>query len=282
MKKQTNTIDIVRALNEGVQSLRNSDQYRSYLSVMSHFHRYSFSNSILIYRQMPTATLVAGYHTWMSEFDRHVRKGEKGIRIYAPIRKKRTDDDEETVTRFRPVSVFDVSQTEGRPLPTIVTDTIYGTVEDYDAFICALKEISPVPVTYQALYEGHGYYSETDGRIVIARGMSQLQTVKTLIHEIAHARMHSGNVSKDRRQKEIEAESVAYTVCRHFGLNTSDYSFGYIAGWMQDISEKELCSFMNDICRTSDQMIQDIDALTLPKVSAHPKIKTAAFTAVRS
>ena len=242
--------------------------------------------------QKPEATYVAGYTSWQRNFDRQVMKGEKGIKILAPAPYKVQEEREkidpatqkpvigadgkavtETVEVLRPafkvVSVFDVSQTDGKELPDIIVDELKGTVENYEAFFDALKQESPVPVSFEDIPGGaKGFFSPVESRIAIQEGMSEIQTVKTAIHEIAHAKLHAVNPDektapedkKDRHTKEVEAESVAYTVCQRYGIETSDYSFGYIAGWSSGKETKELKSSLDTIRKTAAEMIEGIDA----------------------
>ena len=258
---------------------------------MSKFHNYSFNNTMLIAMQKPDATLVAGFKAWQKDFDRHVKKGEKGIRILAPAPYKIKEEQEKLdpvtgeimldksgmpiteeveikIPAFRVVPVFDVSQTDGKELPDIEVNELSGSVEDYEDFMQALTEVSPVPITYEDIEgEAKGYFHTTDHRIAIQEGMSQSQTVKTAIHEVAHAKLHDRErnqdidavLDKDRNTKEVEAESVAYTVCQHFGIDTSDYSFGYIARWSSDRDMKELKSSLDTIRKTASELITGIE-----------------------
>ena len=340
--------EITDKLEQGIKELFESERFKEYLRTMSKFYNYSFNNTLLIAMQKPEATLVAGYTAWQRNFDRHVMKGEKGIRILAPApyktqmemekidpktQKPVLDADGKPVTEmvevmrpaFKVVSVFDVSQTEGKELPDIVVDELKGTVENYTAFFEALRQISPVPIGFEDISGGaKGYYHLEDRRIAIQKGMSEIQTVKTAIHEIAHAKLHAlaqpepepkwklvmvseGGTThdyrtgfeseadalaaaeaddwryvdenrfewrlevtedlseiqaqkKDRHTKEVEAESVAYTVCQRYGIETSDYSFGYIAGWSSGKETKELKSSLDTIRKTAAEMIEGIDA----------------------
>ena len=259
---------------------------------MSKFYHYSFSNTLLIAMQKPEATYVAGYTSWQRNFDRQVMKGEKGIKILAPAPYKAKEEREkidpatqkpildadgkpvtETVEVMRPafkvVSVFDISQTDGKELPDIIVDELSGSVENYAAFFEALKQESPVPIAFEDIPGGaKGYFSPLESRIAIQEGMSEIQTVKTAIHEIAHAKLHAIHPDektapedkKDRHTKEVEAESVAYTVCQRYGIETSDYSFGYIAGWSSDKETKELKGSLETIRKTAAEMIDSIDA----------------------
>ena len=284
--------EITDKLEQGIKELFESERFKEYLRTMSKFYNYSFNNTLLIAMQKPEATYVAGYTSWQRNFDRHVMKGEKGIKILAPAPYKAQEEREkidpatqkpvmdadgkpvtETVEVLRPafkvVSVFDVSQTDGKELPDIMVGELTGSVEQYEDFWRALKEISPVPVELEKI-EGsaHGYYHLVDKRIAIDEGMSEMQTIKTLIHEIAHAKLHATTPDektapedrKDRHTKEVEAESVAYTVCQRYGLETSDYSFGYIAGWSSDKETKELKGSLETIRSTAAEMIESIDA----------------------
>ena len=282
--------EITEKLEQGIKELFESEKYKTYLNTMSKFHNYSFNNTMLIAMQKPDATLVAGFKAWQKNFDRHVKKGEKGIRILAPAPYKIKEEQEKLdpvtgeimldkngmpvteeveikIPAFRVVPVFDVSQTDGKELPDIGVNELSGSVEDYEDFMQALTEVSPVPITYEDIEgEAKGYFHTTDHRIAIQEGMSQSQTVKTAIHEVAHAKLHGRErnqdidvvLDKDRNTKEVEAESVAYTVCQHFGIDTSDYSFGYIAGWSSDRDMKELKSSLDTIRKTASELITGI------------------------
>ena len=284
--------EITDKLEQGIKELFESERFKEYLRTMSKFYNYSFNNTLLIAMQKPDATLIAGYTSWQRNFDRQVIKGEKGIKILAPAPYKAQEEREkidpvtqkpvigadgnavtETVEILRPafkvVSVFDVSQTDGKELPDIMEDQLTGDVERYEDFWRVLKEVSPVPVELEKIEGGaHGYYHLVDKRIAIDEGMSEMQTIKTLIHEIAHAKLHAIDPDakaapedgKGRHTKEVEAESVAYTVCQRYGIETSDYSFGYIAGWSSDKETKELKSSLETIRKTAAEMIESIDA----------------------
>jgi antirestriction protein ArdC len=284
--------EITDKLEQGIKELFESEKFKEYLTTMSKFYNYSFNNTLLIAMQKPDATLIAGYTSWQRNFDRHVMKGEKGIKILAPAPYKAQEEREkidpatqkpvldadgkpvtETVEVLRPafkvVSVFDVSQTDGKELPDIAVDELTGSVENYAAFFEALKQESPVPISFEDIPGGaKGYFSHVENRIAIQDGMSEIQTVKTAIHEIAHAKLHAikpdekvaPEVRKDRHTKEVEAESVAYTVCQRYGIETSDYSFGYIAGWSSDKDTKELKGSLETIRSTAAEMIESIDA----------------------
>ena len=283
--------ELTEKLEQGIKELFESEKYKTYLNTMSKFHNYSFNNTMLIAMQKPEATLVAGFKAWQKNFDRHVKKGEKGIRILAPAPYKIKEEQEKLdpvtgeimldkngmpiteeveikIPAFRVVPVFDVSQTDGKELPDIGVNELSGSVEDYEDFMQALTEVSPVPITYEDIDgDAKGYFHTTDHRIAIQEGMSQSQTVKTAIHEVAHAKLHDRErnqdidavLDKDRNTKEVEAESVAYTVCQHFGIDTSDYSFGYIAGWSSDRDMKELKSSLDTIRKTASELITGIE-----------------------
>ena len=284
--------EITDKLEQGIKELFESERFKEYLRTMSKFYNYSFNNTLLIAMQKPEATYVAGYTSWQRNFDRQVMKGEKGIKILAPAPYKTQEEREkidpvtqkpvigadgnavtETVEVLRPafkvVSVFDVSQTDGKELPDIIVDELKGTVENYEAFFDALKQESPVPISFEDIPGGaKGFFSPVESRIAIQEGMSEIQTVKTAIHEIAHAKLHAVKPDekaapedkKDRHTKEVEAESVAYTVCQRYGIETSDYSFGYIAGWSSGKETKELKSSLDTIRKTAAEMIEGIDA----------------------
>ena len=340
--------EITDKLEQGIKELFESERFKEYLRTMSKFYHYSFSNTLLIAMQKPEATYVAGYTSWQRNFDRQVMKGEKGIKILAPAPYKAKEEREkidpstqkpvldadgkpitETVEVMRPafkvVSVFDISQTDGKELPDIIVDELSGSVENYAAFFEALKQESPVPIAFEDIPGGaKGYFSPVENRIAIQEGMSEIQTIKTAIHEIAHAKLHSidrpepepawkivmisdggtkrdflsgfaseteaneaaeregwrfvdenrfewrlevekdtsavQEMRKDRHTKEVEAESVAYTVCQRYGIETSDYSFGYIAGWSSDKETKELKGSLETIRKTAAEMIDSNDA----------------------
>ena len=284
--------EITDKLEQGIKELFESEKFKEYLTTMSKFYNYSFNNTLLIAMQKPDATLIAGYTSWQRNFDRQVMKGEKGIKILAPAPYKAKEEREkldpdtqkpvldadgkpvtETVEVMRPafkvVSVFDVSQTDGKELPDIAVDELTGSVENYAAFFEALKQESPVPISFEDIPGGaKGYFSHAENRIAIQDGMSEIQTIKTAIHEIAHAKLHAIDPTekiapeerKDRHTKEVEAESVAYTVCQRYGIETSDYSFGYIAGWSSDKDTKELKGSLETIRSTAAEMIESIDS----------------------
>ena len=281
--------ELTDKLEQGLQDLFNSDSYCNYLRTMSKFHNYSFNNTLLIAMQKPDATLVAGYKAWQKNFERHVNKGEKAIRILAPapykIKEERDKIDpvtqellldkdgnpqkeevEITIPAFRAVSVFDLSQTDGKPIPELTAKELLSDVEGYQDMIRAVEAISPVPIELEEIAgDSKGYYDREAKRIAVQENMSESQTLKTMIHEVVHSKLHSKEVEqdeqmrKDRNTKEVEAESVAYTVCQHFGVDTSDYSFGYIAGWSSGRDTKELRSSMDTIRRTASELITGIE-----------------------
>ena len=277
---------IMQNLETGVAELFTSERYQEYLKTMSKFHNYSFNNTLLIAMQRPDATLVTGYRNWQS-MGRQVKKGEKGITIIAPApikRKKeqtvldqdqkpvigpdgkpKTEEVEVTLPCFKAITVFDIEQTTGEPIQTLAPEILTAAVEDFDLFLQAIREISPVPIRFDAI-EGsaNGYYHNLNKEIVIKKDMSQSQTLKTAIHETAHARLHdkeimeSQGIEKDRLTKEVEAESVAYCVCSAFELDTSEYSFPYIAGWSSGKEMRELKASMDVIRKTAGEMIDEL------------------------
>ena len=281
--------EITEKLEQGIKELFESEKYKTYLNTMSKFHNYSFNNTMLIAMQKPDATLVAGFKAWQKNFDRHVKKGEKGIRILAPapykIKEERDKIDpvtqellldkdgnpqkeevEITIPAFRAVSVFDLSQTDGKPIPELTAKELLSDVEGYQDMIRAVEAISPVPIELEEIAgDSKGYYDREAKRIAVQENMSEGQTLKTMIHEVAHSKLHSKEVEqdeqmkKDRNTKEVEAESIAYTVCQHFGVDTSDYSFGYIAGWSSGRDTKELRASMDTIRRTASELITGIE-----------------------
>jgi len=265
--------EIMDQLEKGVSELFESDKYKDYLTCMSKFHNYSFNNTLLIAMQRPDATLVAGFNAWKEKHGRMVKKGEKGIRILAPYKyaveaEPENEGEEPQIierTGFKPAYVFDVSQTEGKELPSIAVNELSGDVNEYNKLFRALRIICPVPVDFEDIEGGSkGYFSDSENRIAIKKGMSQVQTIKTLVHETAHAMLHSSAAEDkdnpvDRRTKEVEAESIAFTVCKRYGLDTDDYSFGYIAGWSSGKDTKELKASLERIKDTADKMITSID-----------------------
>ena len=281
--------EITARLEQGIQAIFDSDRYKEFLTAMSKFHDYSLNNTILI--AMQGGNLVKGYSQWQKEFDRHVKSGEKGIKIFAPApykvkklvdkidpdtRKPILDSEgktvkeekEVTVPAFKVVTVFDISQTEGKEFPDLSVKPLLADVEQYEDFFAALEKASPVPIAFEQITNGaNGYFSLTDKRIAIKEGVSELQAVKTAIHEIAHAKLHDVDLNApleeqnriDRRSREVQAESVAYTVCQHFGLDTSDYSFGYVAGWSSGKEMTELKASLETIQETAKELITEIE-----------------------
>ena len=281
--------EITDRLETGIQELFESERYKAYLTSMAKFHSYSFNNTLLI--AMQGGQLVAGYNKWRDDFHRNVKKGEKAIKILAPAPFKAkkevpkldaqgkqvigrdgkpvTEVQEVQVPAFKIVSVFDVSQTEGEPLPSLGVEELTGGVEQYQDFFKALEQTSPVPIGFEDIPGGsHGYYHLTEKRIAIQEGMSELQTVKTAIHEIAHSKLHAIDpeatpaeqaARPDSRTREVQAESVAYAVCQHYGLDTSDYSFGYVAGWSSGKDLQELRASLETIRATAHELITAID-----------------------
>ena len=289
--------EITAGIEKGIMELFESDRYRNYLTTMSRFHKYSLNNVMLIHAQRPNATLVAGFSKWKNSFGRHVKKGEKGIQILAPtpyktkVDKEKLDPDtklpmlddegkpiteekEVTIPMFKVVSVFDVAQTEGKPLPQI-SFSLTGDVAQYEVFMEALRRTSQVPITIEPMEPGmDGYFSLTKQAIFLREGMSQVQTVCAAIHEIAHSRLHNyekmteladdGETilvpgEKNRNTEEVEAESISYAVCQYFGIETSENSFGYIASWSKDKELKELRASLETINKTSCELINDIE-----------------------
>ena len=283
--------EITDKLEDGIRGIFDSEKYAEYLAAMSKFHNYSFNNTILI--AMQGGTLVKGYSQWEKEFERHVKPGEKGIKIIAPAPfkvkqevkkldpntqqpiigadgKPVMEEKEVTIPAYKVVTVFDVSQTEGKELPSIGVNALTGDVEHFKDVLAALEKVSPVPINFEEIKgSAHGFYSLADKRIAIQEGMSQLQTLKTAIHEIAHAKLHDIDLNApkeerenlpDQRTREVQAESVAYTVCQHYGLDTSDYSFGYVAGWSTGREMDELKSSLETIRSTAAEIINGIDA----------------------
>ena len=292
-QKSTEKIkEITDRLEQGIQDLFDSDRFKEYLRVMSKFHDYSFNNTLLIAMQKPDATFVAGYTSWKKDYGRQVVSHAKSIKVLAPspYKVKREvdkidpttqkpvigkdgkpvkEETEITVPAFKVVSVFDVSQTEGKELPSIGVDELTGDVEQYADFFKATEQASPAPVGFEKIESGaKGYYSQTEKRIAINEGMSELQNLKTLIHEIAHAKLHDIDLNApakeqadrpDRRTREVQAESIAYAVCQHYGLDTSDYSFAYVAKWSSGRELSELKASLKTIRDTAAGLIADID-----------------------
>lgn len=285
--------EILKKLEDGVKDIFNGDKYAEYLSCMSKFHNYSFRNSLLILMQKPDASMVAGFGAWRDNHKRTVKRGERGIKIIAPSSYKTkkqvekinpatnkpiigwdgkplTEEKEITIPTFRVATVFDLSQTEGEPLPSLGVDELTGNVADFKKFYAALEKISPMPIGYEDIDTGaKGYCNFEEQRIAVKNGMSEVQQLKTLIHEIAHAKLHNipkeksteltPEEQKNNRTMEVEAESVAYTVCQRYGIDTSDYSFGYVAGWSKDKELPELNASLDTIQKTANEIISGID-----------------------
>ena len=288
---------ITAGIEQGIKELFESEKYMRYLSVMSRFHRYSVNNTMLIYMQKPDATLVAGYNKWKNQFERHVKRGEHGITIIAPtpfkkkIEEQKLDPDtkapildaegkavmeerEVEIPMFRPVKVFDVSQTDGKPLPELAS-TLSGNVQNYEAFMEALRRSAPVPLSVEPMVANmDGYFSPDRQRIAIRAGMSEVQTVSAAVHEIAHSKLHNyakaqeeavraGDKEppkkKDRNTEEVEAESISYAVCQYYGIQTGENSFGYIANWSQGKELPELRASLETINKAAGELIADID-----------------------
>ena len=283
---------ITDQLESGIQALFESEKFQQYLKTLSKFHDYSLNNTLLIAMQKPDATLVAGYTAWKKQFGRQVQKGESGIRILAPTPYKKEmevdkmdpitgeiiknpdgtsakESKEVLMPAFKVVNVFDVSQTDGKPLPTIGVNELNGDVAQYEMFFDALKKACPVPISFELIDGGaKGYFHTVENRIAIQEGMSQVQTIKTAIHEMTHQKLHSTDPTAKtdpaepkltRNHKEVEAESVAFTVCQHYGIDTGDYSFAYVAGWSHGKETPELKASLDKIRKTASEMITEID-----------------------
>ena len=299
MPEKQSSRERLKAITDGIeteiQQLFQSEKYLQYLAVMSRFHKYSVNNTMLIYMQKPDASLVAGYSRWKNQFDRHVKRGERGITIIAPTPYKKKIEEEKLdpdtklplldedgnpiieertiqIPLYKPVKVFDVSQTEGKPLPTLAA-TLTGNVEQYEIFMEALRRSSPVPIAFQQISEDtDGFFSQTEQSITLREGMSEVQTVCAAIHEIAHSMLHNekdrevqetdGDKAprqKDRRTQEVEAESISYAVCQYYGIETGENSLGYIASWSKVKELKELKASLETINKTSSALISAID-----------------------
>lgn len=308
MSKQEEVKERVKALlnqlEDGIKGLFESEKYKEYLDVMSRFHNYSYNNLMLIYMQYPQATNIAGFESWKRSFNRHVKKGEKAIKIIAPefvkkeIETVRKDSAGNTVydsngnpvkdkkiqeyINYHITSVFDVSQTEGEALPSI-THKLNSDVADFDAIVKAIENVSPVPV-YIKSYEGksNGYYDLKKREIYIQQDMSETQIIKTMLHEVAHSILHDKETGKysmaDAQTKEVQAESVAYCVANYLGIDSGSYSFGYIAGWSRNKELAELKNSLNIINKTASKLINDLDyRLTGKQLYDIEKVKDTAY-----
>ena len=292
-------------LESGVKDVFESDAYKSYLTAMSKLHRYSFGNVLLILWQCPEASVVAGFGKWKKEFGRTVKPGEKGIQILAPVPRKKLilqqKIDAQTMTPvlgadgqpekewafvrwtdFRIVYVFDISQTEGKEFPSYGVDELTGEVPQYAEFVAAIEKLSPVPIEFRGPEASKGCYNLLEQKTYVNEGMSQVQTLKTLIHETAHAKLHAlpvengkivGKPDKDNHTREVEAESIAYVVCQHFGIDTSDYSFAYVTGWSRDKELPELKASLECISKTASEIITAIEA-ACPALARMPPEET--------
>lgn len=279
--------EITTKLEKGVKDIFDGENYQAYLNFCAKLPRYSVNNQILIMMQKPDATMCQSFTNW-KEANRFVRKGEKGIRIFAPAPYKMQKEQDKmdasgkaildkdgepvketvevTINAFKPVSTFDISQTDGEPVPTPGVDELTGSVEGYETLLAAIKEVVPVPISFEQIDSGAmGFYHLEENRIVVQEGMSEAQTVKTLLHEASHQALHSKEAmdsageKKSKNQKETEAESVAYVVCQHYGIDTSDYSFPYVATWSADKEVPELKASLDTIRRTASELIVKID-----------------------
>lgn len=274
----------MRQLENGVKEVFNSERFLEYLKFMSSFYNYSFRNVLLIHMQNPNATMVAGYNDWKNKHNRQVLKGEKGLRILAPVPykikvdkpifdehgnpvvidgKQITESVEVNKLRFKPVSVFDVSQTEGESIPQLAPELNFQ-VKNYPELFAAISAVSNYPITFENIPgRAHGYCDYNNQKIVIDTGMSEAQNIKTAIHEVAHSRLHSPENNQNQRTKrtvaEVEAESVAYVVSNYFGIDTSDYSFDYIADWSSSFELKELSASLDRIQKEANILIQGIE-----------------------
>ena len=284
ISKNEKNAQINAMLVNGVQQTMTEDSnYKNWLMCCAKFPKYSFNNTMLIHIQKPDASYVCGYQQWIKDFDRHVKKGEKGITIYAPIIRKETykvpeknitghyiqgeDGTIKTVevtkqyTTFRAISVFDVSQTEGKELPAICKE-LQGDVEDFNELLDAAKKASVVPVEFvdpKELNGAKGCFIPAQRIIHVSNEMSEVQTFKTLIHEMAHAKLGHGleDCKLTRQERELTAESVAFIVCANLGINTSDYSFEYLSSWAQGDSAK-MMDLMSDIQTAAKEIVNDI------------------------
>ncbi len=287
--------ELTSKLEEGLLNLKNSEDFKKYLTCMSKFHSYSYNNTLLIMMQKPQATYVAGFNSWKNNFNRIVKKGEKGIRILAPAPIKKTvetrktdqfgkqfiEQEEITIPIFKPVTVFDVSQTEGDPIPELIEGELKDSVKNFEDIKKALENTSQIPIINKEIEGGaKGYFDPKEQKIYINEGMSESQTIKTMIHEMAHSMLHDytkkeeGEEKKNRNTKEVEAESVAFTVCKHFGIDTDDYSFGYILGWSKDATLNEFRQSLETIQKCSSRLIGRIEASLLDIEKEKKSIKS--------
>lgn len=302
--KQERIKNLLAQADTGIKEVFESERYKKYLSFYAQFHRYSFRNAMLIQSQLPQATYVAGYNAWQKTFNRQVQKGETGIAIlgYSPRKvtqdvgvldnrgrpvmgadgQPKTEKVEKTVPAFVPVYVYDVSQTKGEPLPTLVNE-LQGSTREYDNLVTALKEISPFPIEFEKISgDVKGYCDFSNRRIAVNEGMSQVQTIKTIIHEITHVDLHMPDTKltrderPDRMTREVEAESTAYVVCSHYGIDTSEYSFPYLASWSSSKELPELQASLERIQRQTVYMLDKVDARMEELSKDYTKELTAA------
>lgn len=295
--------EITNRLEQGVRDVFTSENYKKYLAAMSKFHNYSLNNILLIVMQKPDSTLIAGYNAWKKLHGRQVRRGEKGIKILAPAPyivnrdivkrdpttqkliigedgKPETEEREVIIPAYKIVSVFDVSQTEGKEIPTLGANELIGDVKNYGTFFKALCKSCPVPISFEEINtNAKGYFSHADNRIAVKEGMSQIQTIKTTLHEMAHQKLHSGQTQQEKGEKEIEAESVAYVVCQHYGIDTSDYSFAYVAGWSEGKETSELRDSLDTVRKASLELIYSID-ISLEDINH--RMPTAKFMTIET
>ncbi len=310
-ERQEQVKALTEKLENGVKAIFESEDYARYLAAMSKFHHYSFGNCMLIFFQCPEAQAVAGYTTW-KRLGRNVKKGEKGIQILAPcpqsilVEQNKLDEHGHAILgpdgqpekesavikrqRFKIVYVFDLSQTEGKDLPSLGVDELTGDVEGFNSIFHAVEALSPVPIHFREPQVSKGCYNHLEQCIYVNEGMSQVQTLKTLIHETAHAKLHAlpvengkivGKPDKDGPTREVEAESIAYVVCQHFGIDTSDYSFAYVTGWSRDKELPELKASLDCISTTAAEMIDAIEAacpaIAYTPIKAHQKDEATLF-----
>ena len=304
-QKRTPMDEIMEKLQQGIQEMFQSDRYKEYLHFVSSLPQYSFNNSVLIASQRPDATLISGYKAW-TKYGRHVKRGEKGIKIIAPMPKKTENlvEKKDPVTgktlldangkpvmenvvipQYRVVTVFDVSQTEGKELPTLDVQTLKGSIPHFEDLMVAIRRICPVPISIEKMeMEANGYYHHLEKHIVVKDGMSEAQTMKTALHETAHALLHDRdllkqqNITKTSNEREVEAESVAYMVCDHFGLDTSSYTFGYVTSWMSSQSMEELRSSVDLIKNTASRMIQGMETELLELMKDRPGLQYEVYS----